>query len=426
MSDVSEGIGGAIEGALAGRAVEPRHGEGSAETGEPQTCLNCGATVTASYCGECGQKRHVHRTISAILHDLIHGVLHLDGKFWETLPLLVFRPGQLTRRYVEGERAKFVSPMAMFLFSVFAMFAVFQIVGISTPTDLEGNARALVTDMVEKETQQVIDKIARIDEELTQSDLDDARRLALEAERTALERDFELLKGRGRNLTRLLASGESDFLDTFETEGESRIAEAKERLATMPEGSSERADLAAEIAAAEKGLSDLRRFEDQAQAAVPFIDSSHGTLTFQPTGIAPIDSFVGKWQSNPSLMLYKMQANGYKFGWLLIPLSIPFVWLTFAWKRRFKAYDHAIFVTYSLSFMSLLFIAISLVGVSPLGAGSAFTIFAIVAPLHVYKHLKYTYGLSRFSTIWRFVFLMVCILIILILFVPTLLLLGAF
>lgn len=426
MSDVSEGIGAAIEGALAGRAVEPERGEGRVAAGKGGACLNCGAEPLGNYCQNCGQKRHVHRTLSAIGHDLIHGVLHLDGKFWRTLPLLVFKPGQLTRRYIEGERAKFVSPMAMFLFSVFAMFAVFQMVGLSTPTDLEGDTRALVTDMVERETRQVTEKIAEIDEQLSQPDLDAARRLALESERTTLERDLALLEGRGENLARMLTSSGTEFLDDLETQGESRIAEAKERLAEMPEGSPEHADLAAEIAAAENGLTELRRFEGQAQDAVPFIETSDGTLTLEETGVGWIDSFVGKWQSNPSLMLYKLQANGYKFSWLLIPLSIPFVWLTFLWRRKFHAYDHAIFVTYSLSFMSLLFIAVSLIAVSPLGASLAFILFSIAAPLHVYKHLKNTYGLSRFSTIWRFVFLTVCILIILMLFLQVLLLLGAF
>ena len=57
-------------------------------------------------------------------HDLVHGVLHFEGKIWRTLPLLAWRPGELTRRYVHGERARFVSPIALFLFSVFLMFAV--------------------------------------------------------------------------------------------------------------------------------------------------------------------------------------------------------------------------------------------------------------------------------------------------------------
>jgi len=50
--------------------------------------------------------------------------------------MLVLRPGILTRRYIEGARARFVSPMALFLFSVFLMFAVFQVLGIAPPSDL--------------------------------------------------------------------------------------------------------------------------------------------------------------------------------------------------------------------------------------------------------------------------------------------------
>lgn len=49
---------------------------------------------------------------------------HFEGKLWATLPLLALRPGELTRRYVHGERASFVSPMALFLFSVFMLFTV--------------------------------------------------------------------------------------------------------------------------------------------------------------------------------------------------------------------------------------------------------------------------------------------------------------
>ena len=43
--------------------------------------------------------------------------------------MLAWRPGELTRRYIEGERARFISPLALFLFTVFLMFAVFSIAG---------------------------------------------------------------------------------------------------------------------------------------------------------------------------------------------------------------------------------------------------------------------------------------------------------
>jgi hypothetical protein len=122
-----EGIGEAVTGGAAARAVEPEAGEGSgAEAG---ACLNCGTPLVGPHCHGCGQAGHVHRTIRAWWHDLAHGVLHLDGKIWRTLPLLALKPGELTRRYVAGERAKFISPMAMFLFSVFLMFAVFSLLG---------------------------------------------------------------------------------------------------------------------------------------------------------------------------------------------------------------------------------------------------------------------------------------------------------
>ncbi len=424
MSDVTEGIGGAIEGALAGRAVEPGHGEAAQEPLEPVECSNCGAMVSDIYCGQCGQKRHVHRTISAILHDLIHGVLHLDGKLWRTLPLLTFKPGQLTRRYIDGERAKFVSPMAMFLFSVFAMFAVFQMIGLTTPTDLVGDARAQVTALAEAEKREITAQIAEVDEELARTDLDEARRTELATRREGLETDLALIETRGRNLTEMLTSGSSEFLDELEASGEDQVTQAKAKLETLPVGSAEYAELAGEIASAEEGIANLQQLEESSPVSI----GEDGSLKVSETGVGFLDSLFDKWNKNPSLMLYKLQANGYKFSWLLIPLSIPFVWLTFAWRRRFKAYDHAIFVTYSLSFMSLLFIAISLLASSPLDGtgGWAFAIFATVAPLHVYKHLKHTYGLSRFSTIWRFLVLLVCILIILVLFLQALLVLGAF
>ena len=118
MSGDIEGIGAAVTAGLAGRAVEPRHGGGQAAH-EGARCLNCGTSLAGSHCHHCGQRADVHRSFGAIGHDLVHAIFHFEGKIWHTLPLLAVRPGELTRRYIAGERARFVSPMALFLFSVF-------------------------------------------------------------------------------------------------------------------------------------------------------------------------------------------------------------------------------------------------------------------------------------------------------------------
>ena len=350
MGGLGEGVGAVIEGGLLGRAVEPAHGEASKAAHAPVECLNCGATVTGHYCGQCGQKAHVHRSLAAIGHDIMHGVLHLDGKLWNTLPLLTLKPGDLTRRYIEGERAKFVSPMAMFLFSVFAMFAVFQMVGLSVPVDF-------------------------------------ADELAGGSEAVAAQKKIT-----------------------------AEVETLRNKLEDLPQDDPQRSELEGELAV-------LERISERNRSGLGPLES----MEFNATGIAWLDEgIVKKWQKNPGLMLYKLQANGYKFSWLLIPLSIPFVWLMFAWRRRFKAYDHAVFVTYSLAFMSLLFIAMSLVAVIPGGGGWAFMLLAVGAPVHLYKQLRYAYGLSRFSTLWRFSALLIFINVVIVLFLQTLLVLGAF
>ena len=125
-----EAVGDVVTGATIGRAVEPKAGEPGADghTHEPN-CLNCGTLLQGDFCHACGQHAHVHRTLTAFFHDLVHGVLHFEGKIWRTLPMLAWRPGELTRRYVDGQRATFVSPIALFLFSVFLMFATVSFFG---------------------------------------------------------------------------------------------------------------------------------------------------------------------------------------------------------------------------------------------------------------------------------------------------------
>ena len=194
MGGFGEGIGTAIEGGLLGRAVESGTGDSHGNAGEAATCANCNALFSGHYCPECGQKAHVHRSLAAIGHDIMHGVLHLDGKLWDTLPLLAFKPGDLTRRYIAGERAKFVSPMAMFLFTVFAMFAVFQMVGISAPTDFGKGFIDGYNDGSEFQTemQQQITAVEKKRDGLAKSD---PRRVQLDKELEVLEGVAEATSG---------------------------------------------------------------------------------------------------------------------------------------------------------------------------------------------------------------------------------------
>ncbi|WP_375380645.1 DUF3667 domain-containing protein [uncultured Sphingomonas sp.] len=99
------------------------HGDAGAK------CLNCGTVLTGAYCHACGQSAHVHKTLASIGHDLAHGAFHFEGRIFRALPMLVRDPGGLTRRYIAGERQRFVAPLPLFLFAVFLMFAVIHALG---------------------------------------------------------------------------------------------------------------------------------------------------------------------------------------------------------------------------------------------------------------------------------------------------------
>jgi hypothetical protein len=121
-------------------------------------------------------------------------------------------------------------------------------------------------------------------------------------------------------------------------------------------------------------------------------------------GWKPLDDAIERAEKNPSLLFYKIQNNAYKFSWALIPLSVPFLWLLFLHRRRYweyTVYDHTVFVTYSIAFMSLA--AVTLALLRPLGVGEAIAGLAItlVPPIHMYRQLRGAYQLSRWSAIWR-------------------------
>jgi hypothetical protein len=378
MAEGIESVGEAMTGGMVARAVEPEAGEAA---GRAEACLNCGTALTGPFCHQCGQRGHVHRTIGAFAHDIAHSVLHFDGKMWRTLPLLAWRPGELTRRYVEGERAKFVSPMALFLFSVFMMFAVVSAIG--GPFDMEGNgASTTAEDRAEAKREFEADS-AEARRELQKLRAERERLAAAGRPTQSVDRQIQVAQAALALEQRLLseALGRADAEDRRDAE-----EAGKEAAAGPPAGT---AAPAGKAAAATK---------DGGPAFEP--NDMIGFTTKWPR----LDAAIKKANENPSLLIYKIQTNAYKFSWAVIPISVPFVWLMFLHRRRyrqFRAYDHVVFVTYSIAFMSLGFIALTLV--RPLGIGEWLPGLAItfVPPLHMYRQLRGAYRLSRWSAVWR-------------------------
>ncbi|HMC99461.1 MAG TPA: DUF3667 domain-containing protein, partial [Ferruginibacter sp.] len=95
------------------------------ERGE-RNCLNCNAQLYGKYCHICGQENiQPKETVWHLVSHFFQDITHFDGKFFNTLGLLVFRPGFLSREYVAGRRASYLNPIRMYVFTSAIFFLIF-------------------------------------------------------------------------------------------------------------------------------------------------------------------------------------------------------------------------------------------------------------------------------------------------------------
>jgi hypothetical protein len=79
-------------------------------------CLNCGALLAGTYCASCGQKHEpeIH-TLRHFAAEAFESITHADSRLWRTLLTLIARPGELTREFFAGRRARYLPPVRFYL-----------------------------------------------------------------------------------------------------------------------------------------------------------------------------------------------------------------------------------------------------------------------------------------------------------------------
>jgi len=370
MSLDLEPAGALATAGLVAREIEGNAGKAERAAHVSDRCANCSAQLTGPYCHQCGQMGHVHRSLLHLVEELVHGILHFDTRSWRTLPLLVARPGLLTRRYIDGQRTRYVSPLALFLFSVFLMFFVFSEVAGSNPSSSTRTAAKL-----EESRKELSNEIEREQKRVAQAEA------KVGAARTTEERE-----------------------------------DAAEDLA----------DARADLRGSEFGLSALNVASDLKAKGGATPDRSQTPrmgwpATFERLGREqsqkhPTFARIARHAAeNPDLTLYKMKNSAYKFAFTLVPISLPFLWLLFFWRKGITMYDHTIFTLYGLSFLSLWWALIALMGSSHVTQGLIGVAF-LFQPVHLFMQLKETYALRWFAALWRTFVLLVAGCVVLSLF----------
>lgn len=445
MSGEIEAAGALATAGLAARAIERDGGQGEGDG----VCLNCDTPLDGHYCRQCGQPAHISRTLGEAVHDFMHSVLHFDTRAWRTLPMIFVRPGTLTNQYIHGKRARYISPLALFLFTVFLMFFVFAVVGGPGKDVVNVNTSVTAENVVHPDAARELLAKAVAERDLAKRALDAAEAQALEAEKDERPGAAGVAAGRtaGPRVRYELAEKAVREAQTAVTRTEAAVAERTRQLdEAAKEIAAEKAanPEAAPVLSAVEGVvktakdapvganvkdgvaittEDTRRWQDQVAES-----AKAGTLDIN-MGDKKLNEKVRHALENPDLALYKLQQTTYKFSFLLVPISLPFIALLFLWRRGVTLFDHVVFSLYSLSFMSLFFLSLALL--SRAGGGETSwtvpvigTLGGLVPPVHMYFHLKGTYALGWWSALWRTFFLTIFAIVAATLFFIAILYLG--
>jgi hypothetical protein len=90
-----------------------------------KTCLNCGAELTGTFCASCGQRDiPPYPSVRELVVDAFWELSGWDGRFASTVRALVRHPGRLTLDFLEGRRARYISPLRLYLMTSLIYFLV--------------------------------------------------------------------------------------------------------------------------------------------------------------------------------------------------------------------------------------------------------------------------------------------------------------
>ena len=97
---------------------------------ETITCPNCEKEYQEGFqfCPHCGQKSNDELTIGILFYNTISNYFSFDARFFKSFIPLLFKPGYLAKRFIEGKRLLYLHPAQMYLFISVVFFFLFSFI----------------------------------------------------------------------------------------------------------------------------------------------------------------------------------------------------------------------------------------------------------------------------------------------------------
>lgn len=322
------------------------------EPGKP--CGNCGTVVEQRYCPRCGQLgSDFHRPFFSLVVSSISDTFALDGRLWRSIPMLLFRPGRLTRNYLDGMRARYVPPFRMFLLASVLFFLT--IFGLGSQMgwyhDIKlGNGDSYYIGVAGQESIPLTseERIASLEKAAADPTLPPDEIARVEAELTRVRA--------GILLDQILKDD-----NTFDREALKRIVDEK---------------LGEDATEAEK----TRLYQSIERAA--------------------------RWYENQDVFGQRLREWAPRFSLMFMPILALMLTLSYAWRRKLFIYDHVITALHFQTFLYVLLTVLVLFGAfTPAGVSWAILVGYLAVTAYMYRMLRVTYSTGRVMSALRVVLL---------------------
>jgi hypothetical protein len=336
-------------------------------------CLNCGHPLDLSdvYCSYCSQLNSTKQlSLKDFFGEFINSIISYDSRLSYTVMDLLFKPGKITRNYVNGQRLKYANPFRFFLsvsiiyFLIQGLISTFSENG-SPFINMNQNTNPSPTDSVSKTTNNSF--------QFNKSDFGDKVNIANEA---IIINNDTVLKSKEKTAEDIKYISEAD-LDTLGWGN---------RIVTR--------------------FSLYRDFYEVYNIKSPTaaLDSLKHNNTAFNRWIYGKNKVADRIQENPYSFFNYLLSKTPFFLFFFTPFFSFFFWILYS-RKKYSYIEHIVFIFHIFSFI-FLGLLICLIPDSFLNnAVFSGILFSLIGPFYFYKALRNFYKQSRLLTIIKFVFL---------------------
>ncbi|GAA3641280.1 DUF3667 domain-containing protein [Flavivirga jejuensis] len=134
---------------------------------QPETCKNCENQFekTFKFCPHCGQQSKEDLTVGLLFYNTISNYFSFDARFFKSFLPLLFKPGYLSEKFIEGKRLMYLHPAQLYLFVSVVFFFLLSITVVRKQVQDFDTAlkktfeKPLVSDSTKIKAQQVLDSV---------------------------------------------------------------------------------------------------------------------------------------------------------------------------------------------------------------------------------------------------------------------------